>query len=46
MQLVILFMYVFGMLIVDVSEVKLPGEAFITIYTPECGQPFNGRDTK
>jgi hypothetical protein len=32
----------FGMLIVDVSEVKLPGEAKQNNLAPECGQPIDG----
>jgi hypothetical protein len=31
------------MLIVDVSEVKLPGEAKQNNLPPECGQPIDGR---
>jgi hypothetical protein len=30
------------MLIVDVSEVKLPGEAKQSNLPPECGQPIDG----
>jgi hypothetical protein len=32
------------MLIVDVSEVKLPGEANQYNLPPECGQPIDGDD--
>jgi hypothetical protein len=33
-----------GMLIVDVSEVKLPDEAQQNNLPPECGQPIDGGD--
>jgi hypothetical protein len=32
------------MLIVDVSEVQLPGEAEQNNLPPECGQPIDGGD--
>jgi hypothetical protein len=32
----------FNMLIVAVSEVKLPGEATQNNLSPECGQPIDG----